>query len=298
MTGMDLSHVARRDVFSAAMARAGGYDSDAIAPAVAQGQVHPLFRGWYALRSPVDDSDWNRLAARAAYLRFDGRAMVSHQSALFWHGLPVVRSSLRTVHVTRTIAGSSRSRTPVRIHRAVPGVPVADRVPIAVAVVQSGLTGTSADRARCGRLRPSRRASRPDQPSRGPGPAGGSSQHRSGASHPAGSRHRIESPGESILGHRLRQLGWEVVPQFEVETDQGPRFADFRIPGTRVLIEFDGLVKYRGEDGADAVVAEKVREDAMRRRGFLFARFIWSELDDLHLIDRRVREQVDESAAA
>jgi very-short-patch-repair endonuclease len=110
--------------------------------------------------------------------------------------------------------------------------------------------------------------------------------------------HRLESPGESILGHRLRQLGWEVVPQFEVETDQGPRFADFRIPGTRVLIEFDGLVKYRGEDGADAVVAEKVREDAMRRRGFLFARFIWSELDDLHLIDRRVREQVDESAAA
>ena len=295
---MDLSHIARRDVFSAAMARAGGYDSDALARAVAQGQVHPLFRGWYALRSPVDDSDWNRLAARAAYLRFDGRAMVSHQSALLWHGLPVVRSSLRTVHVTRTIAGSSRSRTPVRIHRAVPGVSVADRVPVAVAVVQSGLTGhpltalAAADSAL--------HAGRVDQIDllealdlltghRNIAPVRAILQEAD---------HRIESPGESILGYRLRQLGWEIVPQFEVETDQGPRFADFRIPGTRVLIEFDGLVKYRGEDGADAVVAEKVREDAMRRRGFLFARFIWSELDDLPLIDRRVREQVDESAAA
>ncbi len=83
---MDLSHLARREVFSAAWARAAGLDSDAVARAVAEGRAHPLRRGWYAIRAPVDDLDWNRLASRAAFLHFGGRAMVSHQSALIWGG--------------------------------------------------------------------------------------------------------------------------------------------------------------------------------------------------------------------
>jgi hypothetical protein len=138
---MDLSNIARRDVFCAAWATEHGLDSDAITRAVAAGHAHPLFRGWYAVRPPTDDADWNRLAARAAYLRFDGRPMVSSQSALLWHSLPVHYADLRTVHLTRTIPGSSRRRPPIMIHRAIPGLPIADRVPVAVAIVQAGLTG-------------------------------------------------------------------------------------------------------------------------------------------------------------
>src|SRR5262249_19827737 len=111
-----------------------------VARAVASGQAYPLFRGWYAVRRPTDDADWNRLASRAAYLRFGGRAMVSNQSALLWHNLPVHRADLRTVHLTRTIPGSSRRRPPVTTPRAIPALPVANRVPAAVAIVPAGLT--------------------------------------------------------------------------------------------------------------------------------------------------------------
>lgn len=294
---MDLSHIARREVFSAAWAKGHGLDSDALTRAVAHDAACRLFHGWYSTRRPTDDTDWNRIASRAAYLHFDGRAMVSHQSALVWAGLPVCYADLRTVHLTRAIAGSSRSRPPLKLHRAIPGLPVRDRVPLAVAVVQAGLTGqpltalVAADAAL--------HAGKIDQVdldealdllalAKGIGPVRAILSQAD---------ERIESPGESIIGHRLRQLGWEVVPQFRVVTDQGVKYADFLIKGTRVLVEFDGLVKYRGADGADAVVAEKQREDALRREGHGLARFVWSEVDDLALIEARITEQTRSAAA-
>ena len=79
---------------------------------------------------------------------------------------------------------------------------------------------------------------------------------------------RIESPGESVIGHRLRALGYRLEPQFEVATDVGDRYADFRIEGTRVLVEFDGAEK---DADKRAAFGEKRREDAMRRKGWLFA---------------------------
>lgn len=294
---MDLSHLARREVFSAAWARAAGLDSDAVARAVALGRAHPLLRGWYSVRPPADDADWNRLAARAAFLRFGRRAMVSHQSALIWASLPVCYADLRTVHLTRTVAGSSRRRPPLMLHRSVPGVPTGDRVPLAIAVVQAGLVAepltalVAADAAlHRGKL------DRGDLDealdllgrSRQIAPVRAILDHAD---------QRIESPGESIAGHRLRQLGWEVEPQFTVETDEGERFADFRITGTRVLVEVDGKVKYRGDEGPEVVFREKRREDAIRRKDWRFVRFVMSELDDLALVERRVQEQVALDAA-
>jgi very-short-patch-repair endonuclease len=184
------------------------------------------------------------------------------------------------------------------VHRAVPGLAVADRVPPAVAIVQAGLTGqpltalVAADAA----LHEAK-IDRADLDAalallargRGISPVRACLRHADA---------RVESPGETILGHRLRQLGWEVEPQFEVVTDDGSRFADFRITGTRVLLEFDGRVKYRGERGVDALFSEKRREDSMRRKGWFFERFVWAELDDLVLIERRVRDTVDLAAAA
>lgn len=294
---MDLTHIARREVFSAAWARRHGLDSDALTRAMSAGAAHHLFRGWYSTRKPLDDTDWNRVASRAAYLHFNGRAMVSHQSALLWAGLPVCYADLRTLHLTRTIAGSSRVRRPLMLHRAVPGLPVRDRVPLAVAVVQAGLTGQpltaliAADAAlHSGAIDHIDLDEALDllACTRGIGPVRAILVHAD---------ERIQSPGESIVGHRLRQLGWTVEPQFEVLTDEGPKYADFRIVGTRLLVEFDGLVKYRGAEGAEAVVAEKRREDAIRRRNYRFARFTWSELDDLALIERRIAEQGDDAAA-
>lgn len=112
----------------------------------------------------------------------------------------------------------------------------------------------------------------------------------------AGADTRIESPGESVLGHRLRALSWAVTPQFTVVTDLGTRYADFRIDGTRVLVEFDGKVKYGGERGPDVLFAEKRREDALRRQGWLVERFVWAEIERVPLIERRIEVAVATAA--
>ena len=103
---------------------------------------------------------------------------------------------------------------------------------------------------------------------------------------------RIESPGESVIGHRLRALGYRLEPQLEVATDVGDRYADFRIEGTRVLVEFDGAEKYADKR---ASFGEKWREDAMRRKGWFFARYVWAELDDVALIRDRTQAAIVDS---
>jgi hypothetical protein len=57
-----------------------------------------------------------------------------------------------------------------------------------------------------------------------------------------------------------------------------------------VVIEFDGLVKYRGGDGQATLDGEKIREDRLRRAGYEVERVIWSELDDPVTILVRVEQ--------
>jgi hypothetical protein len=75
-------------------------------------------------------------------------------------------------------------------------------------------------------------------------------------------------------------------PQYEVRAG-GLRVArsDFGWPDLGAVAEFDGLVKYGrlllpGESVADAVVREKLREDAIRDTGMRCVRWIWSDLED------------------
>lgn len=96
---------------------------------------------------------------------------------------------------------------------------------------------------------------------------------------------------------RVRSLGWDLEPQFAVPTDLGVKEVDFRVRGARLLLEFDGAVKYRGESGPEAVFQEKRREDAIRRRRWLMDRFVWSELDDVRLIDERISRAARDAAA-
>ena len=59
--------------------------------------------------------------------------------------------------------------------------------------------------------------------------------------------------------------------------------------GTRVLVEFDGEVKY---DGSRALFDEKRREDALRREGWVVVRFVWADLRHPDRIARRINEAV------
>ena len=64
---------------------------------------------------------------------------------------------------------------------------------------------------------------------------------------------------------------------------------DFYFPPQRVVVEFDGMLKYR-ESAAEVVLAEKAREDALREIGLIVVRVIWDELDTPKLVAHRIRQ--------
>lgn len=91
---------------------------------------------------------------------------------------------------------------------------------------------------------------------------------------------RSESVGETRTRLLLARAG---VPrpelQFEVRTEEGIFRADFAWPELRVILEFDGDVKY-SEFGptADVLRAERLRENALIEAGWVVVRIRWAEL--------------------
>lgn len=103
-----------------------------------------------------------------------------------------------------------------------------------------------------------------------------------------------ESPPESWLRLILVELGYTVVAQHTICED-GRVFArvDFYLPELGVVVEFDGRVKYVRPDGSgdgDAVVAEKLREDRIRRLGYGVVRVGSQDLRRPDLIDRHIKD--------
>jgi hypothetical protein len=214
-------------------------------------------------------------------------------------GLPTFAADLDTVHLTAvvtSVGGDSVARRGVSVHRRVGnlGIPspdtlAADRprlVPIAWAAVQAGLVGgpeafvVSADAAlRSGRASSSELSRAVDVffGHSGIGPV-------RAALSVLDARH--ESPGESRTAFVFASLGFELEPQIEVVVEGRVYRPDFRIKGTRVLVEFDGAVKY---DDRRVLFEEKRREDALRRAGWVVIRIVWADLDDPQRVAHRVR---------
>lgn len=88
-----------------------------------------------------------------------------------------------------------------------------------------------------------------------------------------------ESPGESRTRLLLGALQLPVQSQVEIRDDMGALVGrvDFLVAG-RVVVEFDGAVKYGGATGSEALMAEKRREDRLRELGYLVIRVTWDEL--------------------
>lgn len=304
---VDLPHAAH-DVLSAADLARHGIDSHQVRRLLRAGRLHRLCTGWYATRRPENAVDRHLLLARAVVRHLDGRVALSHHSRVLIAGLPVWRADLSAVHVTRVGDRVTRRRPHVVSHSAVPGlVPITPApepgppalgplVPLAVAVVQTGLVAGAMDAAICG-----------DAALRAGLVTAGSlreatvllSGHRgiraaAAALERCDGRH--ESPGETRLAHLLADLGLPVTPQLEVSTRLGTRRADFRIDGTRVLVEFDGKVKYTDpQHGADVLWQEKRRQDALEDEGWTVVRVTWSDLDRPELVWERIRAAIARS---
>ena len=287
-----------------------GYTDDEIGKRVRDGRWIRLCRGAYAEPGPDFHSSaaWERAiwqhirTAKAAYHRLGGRAVVSHQSALVLHGVEVSDLNFSQVHLTRRV-GHGKSGKAVCQHAARP--PVSDPVdvervqatsgpravveairftsfPIAVSVVDAALRENVATPP----LLSGALELFVDRP--GIGTATRAVQFAD---------RRSESVGESRLRVLLADLGLPApVLQAEIRTADGVFVArvDFLIELWRLVIEFDGALKYGGV-GAEALIAEKRREDRLRDLGYEVVRATWADLIRPTELDGRIRRAIARS---
>jgi very-short-patch-repair endonuclease len=100
---------------------------------------------------------------------------------------------------------------------------------------------------------------------------------------------RSESVGESRLRVLLHNQGLPV-PLLQVDFSDSVGFVgrvDFYFPEYSTVVEFDGLVKYAGRS-AEALVAEKSREDRLRALGLEVVRVVWSDLTLPQQVGQRI----------
>lgn len=101
-----------------------------------------------------------------------------------------------------------------------------------------------------------------------------------------------ESPGETLTRHAIVSDGLPS-PELQVGVDTriGRFWVDLGWPEVRVAVEFDGRVKYgvTGIDAAQAVFAEKRRQDALEEAGWMVVRVAWDDLRNPVAIAGRVR---------
>ncbi|GAA5160800.1 type IV toxin-antitoxin system AbiEi family antitoxin domain-containing protein [Ornithinimicrobium tianjinense] len=108
---------------------------------------------------------------------------------------------------------------------------------------------------------------------------------------------RRESAGESRTAWLAHQLGLPpLVPQVVISEDDGSFVArvDFVVEGTRVVVEFDGMMKYTDPG---TLAAEKLREDRLRELGYEVVRITWADLARPETVRRRIQAALDRAAA-
>lgn len=229
--------------------------------------------------------------------------MLSHVSAAVVHGLPVPKKSLDRVHVMRSAGnpGSKRMRT-LHLHR------VACEIP---SVEIQGIRVTPLDRTVLDLLRTLR-------PTYGVAVADRSlalglerstlvelldSQPRRRGNDMARriigfADGRSESPGESWTRWMMSVAGLPM-PDLQVEFfDRAGHFVartDFAWRERKLVGEFDGYVKYGrllkpGQTVQDVVLAEKRREEDLRRIGLWMVRFTTDDLFRPGALSRIVQE--------
>jgi len=238
------------------------------------------------------------LKARAVSRGYRQPHAISHVSALVVHGLPLLNFTADAVHLTLTGPGFPRTLSGLRVHPELPDSVARRRggssvVHPALAVVQSAaLVGVTAGVAAADAALHAGQVTRDDleialRVARlGPG-------RRDARIAVELSQSLTESPGESWARVLFVSLGLPTVePQVVIRDERGSLVGrvDFLFRAQRTIVEFDGLVKYGGADGRQALIDEKRREDALRSLGYQVVRLTWRDLHDPGLVARLIKE--------
>lgn len=279
-----------------------GISRQSIDRATAKGQVIRVGRSalveahtW----TNAQPSERHALRARAAMRVLRGRPLaLSHHSALSVMGLPVYGVDDK-VHLAHTHAGSHhRSGAWVR-HPAVPGdwIIWRDQMPIVRASLASlqvaDAFGVEAGLVSADAAMTAGSSAVDFQQALSVGRFGrGVTSARTVA---AFADPRMESPGESRARWLMRVCGLPACePQAWIRGPGG--FAarvDFLFADHRTIVEFDGMLKYRSPD---ALRAEKIREDRLRKLGYEVVRLTWADLADPARVKRLILDAFGRAA--
>jgi hypothetical protein len=287
-----------------------GFSDDELRRLVRTGRLTPVRRGVYVQGGvPGDAIMRHALQITAAMGELAGDAVVSHVSAAVLHGLRIWAVPLDRVHVTRPRPSGGRRSALVHVHTATVDP---DEIVVIGGMAVTSLARTVADLAR---MLPFEQAvvvadaamfhKRPDRATaaellavldRAPRRPGTRAARRVIAF----ANGLSESVGESRSRVAIAAAGLPPpVLQWEVRAAGTGAFigrVDTGWPELRTVGEFDGLVKYGrtlrpGQDVAEVLVAEKLREDALRDEDLGVVRWIWADLDDFRPTARRLRSR-------
>ncbi|MGB8382971.1 MAG: type IV toxin-antitoxin system AbiEi family antitoxin domain-containing protein [Dermatophilaceae bacterium] len=266
---------------------AADYRPQDIERLVRAGIVRRVRRGAFvdALRfDAADKATQHGLLVRAVLGTLPGYAG-SHLSAVVCWGLPVLRWDLGPVHVSGVGKGYTRHSSGLWVHAPVSAGDVTETHGIPVVVAELAVLqtcGSVGQRAgmiaaeaglRMGLVCRDELVRRARGASWGPA-----------AAHIVALADRYsESAGESWCRLVFAGLGLGQPEQQVDIRDEHDRFVarvDFLFREKRLIVEFDGAMKYGGAEGRAALVAEKRREDALRRLGYRVVRLTWADLRD------------------
>lgn len=291
-------------IVSASAAQSAGVTTRELRALVRSEALIRLDRGWYALADVLGgpgDSPWDRrrrlhaLRAHAVIRAYAERVVASHHTALVLCDLPTFAADLRQVHVTRVDDGQFRRRPGLTVHEQTHGVTPADgMVSVAAAIMGTGrINGQMAGLIAADAALHRQLVTHDDLVAAARSIVGPASTLARRVALLADGR--AESPGETRMREALRLMGFRATPQFRL--DDGPFHAvvDFLLEDHRLVIEFDGFVKYgrrapldTSPTPADVLFAEKVREDRIRSMDYVVVRVVWRDLEDLPLLRRRI----------
>ncbi|WP_457950921.1 hypothetical protein ACTAQI_10615 [Pseudarthrobacter sp. alpha12b] len=273
---------------------AAGLDDRVVTAAVMSGAVLRLRRGAYirsAQWNAIKPWDRDQLRIMAHFESTSGQARYTHVSAARLHGCQVWNAG-SLVHVTTQYSNSKASAgRDVRTHR----LPLPENECTSLWTPDGrGILATTIERAvlDCARILPLDKAA-----------VIGDHALRKGASMDTmrrlldescvarGGRRaaalldvldgRSESAGETRTRLLLCSFGLDTfMPQVEIMTIAGLFRADFAEVGTRVIIEFDGAVKYTDFNPTrEVLLAERWRENALVEAGWRVFRLQWNHLE-------------------
>jgi hypothetical protein len=306
----DASHVELPDLTLRTHLLDAGFSDDEMRRLVRTGRLTPVRRGVYVQGGLPDDVLGRHvLQVAAAVGELAGDAVVSHVSAAVLHGLRIWGIRLGPVHVTRRRPGGGRRSALVHVHVATLDL---EEITTIGGLQVTSLARTVADLAR---MLPFEQAvvvcdaamfyKRPDRVDPAEVVAVLEASPRRPGTRAA--RRAIafanglsESVGESRSRVAIAAAGLALpVLQWEVHASATGEFigrVDFGWPELRTVGEFDGLVKYGrtlrpGQDVAEVLVAEKVREDALRDQDLAVVRWIWKDLTNFAPTASRLRSR-------